>query len=219
MNRFVDTYLVAVVVGVLSLAQASFSYGATFTDFPTFQAATQSLTLENFDSAPWPGVFQGGLGGTANFGITWTSVNDLLSTEVLSLSGNTSITDSNGAPDSLDKITATVGVGGITAFGGFVHNAFNFSGQNDTITMTAFDGGNGVLGAVAAASPSNFKFLGITSAVDISRVDFTSSGPTPGDDFALDDVYFGQTVPEPATISLAALAFLTLLAHGHRRRS
>ena len=104
---------------------------------------------------------------------------------------------------------------------------------SDLTTIQLFDAADVSLGTFAAPSASGselFSFLGISfpDAV-ISRARITSGNAAlaagladnqgdPNDLVVMDDFIFGNPVPEPATVSLAAIGTLALLRFARQRR-
>ena len=90
-------------------------------------------------------------------------------------------------------------------------------GQQTTVEL--FDFGNTSLGAVSLVGTLDPTFmggfLGVESIIAFTRAEVTWTGSASR--FAFDNMRF-EFIPEPSTLTLAALALLGILAHGHRRR-
>lgn len=206
--------LIAVCMGLL-IGMTGTARSAVFDSFTDFTNAASSLTVDDFESAPW-GAAGAVAQGTTSLGVSWTSANTLFVSDVIAQSGDFSLTSDDGAPDQLDALNAAL-PGNINAVGGFVSNGgFNTS----TITLTAYNALNAALDTVFVVNPSEWSFLGIIVDSAIARVEFTSSGPIGDgnslldDDFVLDDFQFGTAVPLPAAwlMLVSALGLIGLIA-------
>jgi hypothetical protein len=167
-----------------------------FTDQALFIAATNSLTVDNFDATPWTPTDTPLTQPVSSLGNSWTASNNLEAVSV-SLSGAQSISSIDGDPDLTDSISAALG-GSNTAVGGFVQ-----VGNADGVTLSAFGAGDTLLGTVTTTLPGGWQFLGLTSTTSIARIELISTSPPVADDFALDDFHFGAAVP-PAAVPLPA---------------
>lgn len=190
-------------VSVFHVAIATTTVNAAtvgFTDQASFIAATNSLTVDNFDATPWTPTDTPLTQPVYSLGNSWTASNTLEAVS-FSVSGAQSISSIDGAPDVTDSISAALG-GSHTAVGGFVQ-----VGNADGVTLSAFGAGDTLLGTVTTAFPSNWQFIGLTSTTPIARIEFISTSPPVADDFALDDFHFGAAVP-PAPVPLPAAVWV-----------
>jgi hypothetical protein len=189
----------------------------TFNNFAAFQAAATALTVENFDGAPW--VDGSNPDGTTNLGLTWTAEVDLFGETIISRSATRSLTDGDFVnSDGLEQVNAAL-PDGTTAIGAFVDTY----GQNHGVRMTASDAGDSLIGVIEGpmtASGTFTTFLGIISTTRvIATVSFVLDSDTiAGNDFAIDDVHFGQAaIPEPGTLSIFGLGIAGLVFARRKR--
>jgi hypothetical protein len=169
----------------------------TFNDLATFQSESTNLTFEGFETALSNGVVLQG--------VTYSST-ETLSASPFARTGATAATASDSGGDVTDIISASFGAG-VTALGGFVSNeGFN----NSSFSLSVFNAADVLLATVSVANPTTYMFLGVTTMEDIARAEWTvdvlgDTGASNFDDFALDDVYFGQAlapIPLPASVLL-----------------
>lgn len=205
-----------VFLGVLAALSATGALAVPYTNYATFQAAAGPLTLEDFDSSPWPADGSVLTQPVVNLGVSWTSNDNLISTSVNPRSAPGMISDLDGV-NNLDQIDADLPAG-VRAAGGWI------AGDN-TVVMTAFDSSNAILEVVSNNSGgffANHVFLGVTTNADIDRVELRCPpvGAGGADDFLLDDFEFGSAdrIPEPTTLSLVALGLLGYLRRRKARR-
>jgi hypothetical protein len=194
-------------VGFLFLLSDAFAL--SFNDLSSFEAATSSLALIDFDSDPMgdptPGF--GEIGSTYNsLGITFAAGN------VFEDSFTGPVSEPNGwlsnNLDGDDRIfEAEFLVGGITAVG--VHNVYNGSTPSGAY-LEAYDAFDNLLEIVQSDNDNVTKdFFGVTTAVSIEKIVVRVLDPA---GWGLDDLYFGQaaSVPEPATMLLLGIGLAGL---------
>jgi hypothetical protein len=212
--------------GALSLGVLSADASAaviTYMDFNDFDAATNGLTTDSFDAAPWAPVGTE-VQGLTNLGVSWTAGNALFTGNNTSRSGSFSISslDPGVVGDEFDWLEAVLPAD-VTAVGGWI-TSYN---QAHTTELLAFDALDNLLGSVSLGTTGNgiFAFMGLTSDTDIAKVRFRSTNVTNpiGDDFNLDDFSFGNgptsiVVPEPAAMALFGAGALATFFGGRRRR-
>lgn len=91
-------------------------------------------------------------------------------------------------------------------------NYFGLKGiSNGTITLTNSNGSMGV-----SAPPLNATFIGFTDATGFNSVTISADH---GGAFAIDDVSFASTVPEPSSVALVAVGMLAVAAAARRKRT
>ena len=188
----------------------------TFNNFADFQAATQSLTVETFENAPW--VNGENPNATVSLGLTWTAEAELFAETSIARSGARSLSDGDEFPNFQEQINAELPLG-TTAVGAFVDTF----GEHHGVRMTASAQSDSLLAAVEGpmtAAGSFSSFLGIISTeIPIARISFVLNvDQIEGNNFAVDDVYFGQAaVPEPASIAIFGFGLAALSAARRRK--
>lgn len=208
-NRF--TVSVGLMVAALAAVSAP-TFAATFNDLPSFQAATQSLTLIDFDTDP---AGNSTVQGT-EIGSTYTTLGVDFPTgnKFGGLAGPVSPPTGwlNNTVVGSDRVfDATFNVGGITAVG--VYNAL-YGGIPNGSRLDAWDASNSPLGSVLSDSNDARDFFGLTTTSAIDHITVTVMSPS---GWGLDNLYFGQVVPlpgafVPGVIGLALVGWI-------RRRS
>lgn len=207
----------ALLCALVLAAPSAYAETIAYDDIDAFLADARSLALEDFDSAPWSPADTALPQPLDSLGVRWTSPEELRATSILSLNSTQAATTIDSGP--ADQLNAQLPTG-TRAAGGWVANA---GGGND-VQLTAYDDQGAFLGSIVAPTSSgpplelgDFFFIGLASTdTDIARVEFVSLSPEANDDFALDDFYFGQGVPEPAGLGLALVGVAA--AAGRRRR-
>lgn len=199
---------------VIAAMSAGVALADQYTDLMTFQAATASTRLINFDTDPsgaplgpggdveilstysaWGAVFPRGNRSVSFFGQPVSAPRGWLN-------------DTASGSDRVFDVEFTAG--DITAVG--VHNV-GFGGTPAGSTLRAYGDGGVLLDSVTSnALASTLDFFGVITGSPIRRVEITVAD---AGGWGLDDLYIGQAVPAPT--SLAALA-LAGLAPARRRR-
>lgn len=202
------------IAAVTVAAAAGTTLADQYTDLISFQAATASTRLINFDTDPagaplgpggdveilstysaWGAVFPRGNRSVSFFGQPVSAPRGWLN-------------DTASGSDRVFDVEFTAG--DITAVG--VHNV-GFGGTPAGSTLRAYGDGGVLLDSVTSNSiASTLDFFGVTTGSPIRRVEITVND---AGGWGLDDLYIGQVVPAPS--SAAALA-LAALAAGRRRR-
>lgn len=86
--------------------------------------------------------------------------------------------------------------------------AADLASFNDDEARTAVQVASGVT-TPAVGGVSEVRFFGVTSDTPFTTVEFRSLGPNDG--FSIDNVRFGNSVPEPTSVLLAGLGLLSML--------
>lgn len=192
----------------------------TYTNFEDFEAAAGALMVETFENDPW--VSGSNPNATNSLGLVWTAETDLFIETAISRSGARSISDGELAPNDFNEQINAELPAGTMAVGAFVDSF----GGNYGVRMSASDFDDVLLGTLdgpITPAGSFSSFLGVISTeIPIARISFgLAADQIAGNNFAVDDVYFGQmatTVPEPASLALFGIG-LTLLGFAKRRRT
>lgn len=190
----------------------------TFTNFADFEAAAGELMVETFENDPW--VDGNNPSVTDSLGLVWTAETDLFIQTSISRSGSRSISDDELPNEFGVQINAELPAGTM-AVGAFVDSF----GGNLGVRMTASNFADFLLAAVdgpVTPAGSFSTFLGVISTeVPVARISFVMAGDDlQGENFAVDDVYFGQLatpVPEPASLALFGVG-LAALSFARRRK-
>ena len=198
-----------------TLAAAAPSGADSFNDLASFQAATASLTLIDFNTDPSgdPTVDNSEIGNTyASLGAVFPAGNVFEEAFIRPASPPMGWLSNTGAPTSVFEVNFAIP--GISAIG--VVNVSNAS----RATLSAFDSADNLLGSALSDSDLfSLDFFGVTTASDISRVTIAFDGIS---GWGLDDLYFGaaggHSVPEPGTLALLGLG-LAGLGLVRRRRA
>lgn len=171
-----------------------------YSDHSEFIAATDSLTVDDFERSPWSPADRSLPKPVVSLGNSWTANDNLMAVTSASFSGATSVSSIDSWSDSIDSINAELG-DGATAVGGFVNLDFA-----DGVSLTIFDVADNLIGSAITSALSGWQFIGLTSDIAIARLQFVSTSQPNFDDFVLDDFHFGAAaVFEPATIVLVVL--------------
>lgn len=208
--------LIAIVAAVAAMWAAT-SDAAVYNNLAAFQAATQSLTLIDFDTDTFgnPTVGHTPIGNTyASLGAVFPIANEFENHFIGPVSPpNGWINNSfQGGMPFFDVLFTG---GNVTAVG--VHNVlFGFPAA----TLSAFDSSNNFLGSVTSDNNGQtLDFFGLTTTTPIARVEVRFSFAS---GWGLDDLWFGQagtaTVPEPASMVVWAALGTFGLVVGKRRR-
>lgn len=198
---------------------AGIASGASYTDLPTFLAATSNLTLVNFDTDPDGVSFSGALTGVySEWGVEFQG-EDYSS----SASGPVSSPNAWFVSGSTTPFDAVFTIGGVTAVG--LHHAL-FSGQSGA-TLYAYDSGDNLLeSAISDSDGDTLDFFGVITDEPISWFEVILNQPPGG--WALDDLYFGGPgagkkgnggeIPEPGTLALVGAGLLAAAVVRKKRR-
>jgi hypothetical protein len=189
-----------------------------FNDLASFQAATGSLQLIDFDTDTLgnPTVDGTQIGATYSpLGVTFTAGN------VFEAGFSDPVSDPTGWLNdtfvgSDIVFDADFTIPGVTAVG--VHNVGN-AGLPQGSVLRAFDSLSSLLETVTSdADGGTLDFFGVTTSTDIARITITVPNAI---GWGLDDLYFGSAgataVPEPGVLAFLAGPVL-LAAYGTRRR-
>ena len=198
-----------------TLAAAAPAGAVSFNDLASFQAATASLTLIDFntDIAGDPTADNSEIGNTyASLGAAFPAGNVFEDAFIQAASPPMGWLSNTGAPTSVFEVNFTIP--GVTAIG--VVNVFSAS----RATLSAFDSADNLLGSALSDSDLfSLDFFGVTAASDIARVTITFDGIS---GWGLDDLYLGaaggHAVPEPGALALLGLG-LAGLGLVRRRRA
>jgi hypothetical protein len=185
-----------------TLTAAAPAGAASFNDLASFQAATASLTLIDFntDTSGNPTVDDADIGNTyASLGAVFPAGNIFNDSFIQPSSPPIGWLSNIGSPASIFEVGFTIP--GVTAVG--VVNVLNAS----QATLTAFDSANNPLEWVLSDNVfASLDFFGVTTASDIARVTIVFDGRF---GWGLDDLYFGEAgdhrVPEPGSLALLGL--------------
>lgn len=189
----------------------------TFTNLADFQAATESLVVETFENDPW--IDGDNPTGTVSLGLTWTAEAELFAETSIACSGARSMSNGDQFANFEEQINAELPLG-TTVVGAFVDGF----GGNLGVRMTASTQSDFLIASIdgpITAAGSFSSFLGIISTeTPIARISFALAGDEiTGNNFAIDDVHFGQaTVPEPASLALFGIG-LAALGVAQRRKT
>jgi hypothetical protein len=201
-------YLRSVGLLLFLLAAAVASRANTYNNLASFQAATSNLTYINFDTLP-DGSPAPGSGDIRNaysaWGISFAPGNMFESHFFRTVSPPNGWLSNNGYPNPVFQ--ASFLVGNITAVG--VFNAL-FGGTPNGSLLQAYDSSNNLLGSVLSdTDPFTMDFFGLTTSSPIATFTITVPNAT---GWGLDDLYYGQAVPEPSGLIMTGSGVLVLVA-------